>query len=337
MSQVSYFQRFSQKENTATNNTLLLLKYFYQENPAQFERAINSLADDTSFSIGPQFEQQNRQGNSVPDGRIFQEPFEILIEAKDGQYLNEDQIQRHLSGKGEKTAFPNVNRLLVGLTTSPSPPQNVEKYKEMAAKYGTAFIAVTFADIVAGLTDTISDYDVHLQSVLDDYERYLNDDNLLPEGDIFFAIPCGISIDENVKHKIYFEPADRWSKARGKFIGFYAKKHVRFIDSPKIFFSCVIESGNFREINVELGDFNASVKKRVLDAIGDFDFFPNFHHSAHRYYLLDDVIQTNFKKISKGGIWGTRRFNVDELLQSKNSGELSPQKFAEKLRSKKFE
>jgi hypothetical protein len=59
LSRVSHFQRFSQPENHATNNTLLLLRYFYQSSPFKIQSVLTSLLE-TDLSIGLAFEQQIR-------------------------------------------------------------------------------------------------------------------------------------------------------------------------------------------------------------------------------------------------------------------------------------
>ena len=51
MSRVSHFQRFSQPENHATNNTLLLLRYFYQSSPFKIQSVLTSLLE-ADLSIG---------------------------------------------------------------------------------------------------------------------------------------------------------------------------------------------------------------------------------------------------------------------------------------------
>jgi hypothetical protein len=43
MKNVYYFQRYSQRENWATNNTLLLLSRLYQFNRLKFQRAIKEI------------------------------------------------------------------------------------------------------------------------------------------------------------------------------------------------------------------------------------------------------------------------------------------------------
>jgi hypothetical protein len=71
MSRVSHFQRFSQPENHATNNTLLVLRHFYQSSPFKIQRVLTSLLE-TDLSIGLAFEQQVRGDASVPDALIKQ-------------------------------------------------------------------------------------------------------------------------------------------------------------------------------------------------------------------------------------------------------------------------
>ena len=69
MSRVSHFQRFSQPENHATNNTLLVLRHFYQSSPFKIQRVLTSLLE-TDLSIGLAFEQRFRQ-RLRPRPRVF--------------------------------------------------------------------------------------------------------------------------------------------------------------------------------------------------------------------------------------------------------------------------
>lgn len=67
-------------KNHATNNTLLVLRYFYQSSPFKLERVLNSLLE-VELSIGLRFDQQVREASSVPDAVIRQEPLTIVVEA----------------------------------------------------------------------------------------------------------------------------------------------------------------------------------------------------------------------------------------------------------------
>ena len=81
MPKIHYFQRYSSKENTATNNTLQLLGRIYSYSPL---KASQFLTDPTgeSIEIGIEINQQVRGGRAVPDGQVIQRSFKVLIEAK---------------------------------------------------------------------------------------------------------------------------------------------------------------------------------------------------------------------------------------------------------------
>src|ERR1035441_8893207 len=117
MSRVSHFQRFSQPENHATNNTLLLLRYFYQSSPFKIQKVLTSLLE-TELSIGLTFEQHIRGDASVPDALIKQEPLRIFIETKRGGDLDSDQIRRHFKSivKREAGTSRVEGAILIGLT-----------------------------------------------------------------------------------------------------------------------------------------------------------------------------------------------------------------------------
>ena len=74
MSNVHYFQRFSQRENVDTNNTLLLLSRIQVSDPRLLRNVLAELFADIElgrpgFEVGVQFSQQtSAPSGSVPDG-----------------------------------------------------------------------------------------------------------------------------------------------------------------------------------------------------------------------------------------------------------------------------
>ena len=81
---VHYFQRYKQKENVDTSNTMLMLSRFYEYNPDKFFILLNNLIlkeDETpelSFDL-----QQSINGNeSIPDAIISQKSFKVVVETK---------------------------------------------------------------------------------------------------------------------------------------------------------------------------------------------------------------------------------------------------------------
>jgi len=318
MAEISYFQRYSKKENTATNNTLLLLKLFYQTDQSKFTKAINILCDEELLNVGVNFRQQTRQGNSIPDGRIYQSAFEVLIETKKGHTLDTKQIKRHLYGH-TGTISQGTTRVLFGLTTTILSEDDQVEYMRMAHKRNTIFKAITFYDILSALRQTLDFYDTQLIAVLDDYEAYLQHDKLLPEGDILYVIPCGISMRENLTHKIYFEPSSRWSKRRGKYIGLYTNKEVQYIGQPKSIINGILIDGEFDITSKEKTSKYDNCIDTIQAVIKACSYFPNFATEEHRYYIFDDFHKTSFKKSSFGGIWGARKFYVNEITGKKHS------------------
>jgi len=80
---ISLFSGYEQRENRTTNYCLLLLKMLYEENPKHLSEVLGSLvSEELGDQVGVRFFQQERRGSSVPDGRIQQRAFTVLIETK---------------------------------------------------------------------------------------------------------------------------------------------------------------------------------------------------------------------------------------------------------------
>src|SRR5690349_3260672 len=113
MSRVSYFQRFSQKENHVTNNTLLILRHIYRAAPHKIASLFNALLEE-DVSIGLAFQQQMRGTHSVPDALITQTALSVFVEAKRGDDLDGDQLLRHLESI-KRLDLPKGSGILLGL------------------------------------------------------------------------------------------------------------------------------------------------------------------------------------------------------------------------------
>ncbi|MES1930490.1 hypothetical protein SADO_14609 [Salinisphaera dokdonensis CL-ES53] len=58
MARTQLSQRYSGRENTVTNNTMLLLSRIYSFSPLRLESLLSELFDGTDISIGLTFQQQ---------------------------------------------------------------------------------------------------------------------------------------------------------------------------------------------------------------------------------------------------------------------------------------
>jgi hypothetical protein len=170
---ISYFQRYSQRENHVTNNTLLVLRHLYQTAPGKLEQVVRELVGQESISLGLTFHQQTRGSASVPDGLISQSPFRLYLETKVGPSLDRDQIQRHIRSIADERTPAKGEAFLLGLSTEPMPAAEKEVLAAEARATGVVFAPTTFADLVAALDAACASHDVALRAVLDDFNEFL--------------------------------------------------------------------------------------------------------------------------------------------------------------------
>lgn len=78
---IHYFQRYHQKENVETANTMLLFNRLYTYSPNKFYSFLKTfLPDNAEVEMG--IDLQKKSKNSVPDAVISQPSFKIVIETK---------------------------------------------------------------------------------------------------------------------------------------------------------------------------------------------------------------------------------------------------------------
>lgn len=77
---IHYFQRYHDKENVATANTMLLLSRLYQYSTGKFFKFLKSEFFPDSFE--PELTLQDKSIDSVPDATITQESFKIVVETE---------------------------------------------------------------------------------------------------------------------------------------------------------------------------------------------------------------------------------------------------------------
>lgn len=308
MSSVSYFQRFSHPENHATNNTMLMLRYIYQSSPLKLQSALTSLVGTGQLVIGPTFEQQVRGGASVPDALIAQQPMRVFVEAKRGGRLDADQIRRHLADIAR--AAGSRGDILVGLTKESIAEPDRDALRGEASALGVAFEAVTFSQVVEALRAQCADFERELLAIVDDYESYCSAEGLLEERDHRLAVfPCGVSVAENARFGLYYEPVSRPSK-RNRFIGAYTRKTVAYVGTVEAVAVTSYQSGAFVE---EAGRLTDAHRERIREAIEGTAYY-DLTQGSYRFYLVDEFVRTDARKTSPGGIMGMRYLDLSKMV-----------------------
>jgi hypothetical protein len=316
LSRVSHFQRFSQPENHATNNTLLVLRHFYQSSPFKIQRVLSSLLE-IDLSIGLAFEQQVKGDVSVPDALITQEPMRIFIETKRGGDVDPDQIRRHFKSIAPDAASSSRGDILIALTKEQIAESDRKSLAADGALQRITFAAVTFSQIVEALRVQCADYERELLAIVEDYDSYLAEEGLLEERNQWLVVfPCGTSIAENARFSLYYEPPSRPCKRNYRFIGVYNRKTVAYVGTVEAIAVASHGGGGF-SFTEEAGRLTDDHRKRITSAIEATPYY-DLKDSPHRFYLVDSFIPTDAKKTSSGGIMGLRYLDLSKIVRAYN-------------------
>jgi len=79
---IHYLQRYHEKENGATANTMLLLSRLYSYSSDKFFRFLKSEFFSDAFEPKIVFNLQEKGVDSISDATITQESFKVVVETK---------------------------------------------------------------------------------------------------------------------------------------------------------------------------------------------------------------------------------------------------------------
>lgn len=336
MAEISYFQRFSQRENHVTNNTMLLLKHVYSLGPLRLARVLSTLMDIgvDDLNLGPTFRQQVRANHSVPDAAILQPALEIWVETKLGDDLGDDQIRAHLAHAG-KTDRPLGARFLVGLTRQPISAARLAHFQGLAHEAKVNFVATTFDQIVEAVRGELRPHETETSAILDDYVAFLGGEDLLLTDDRTLAIfPCGTSEAENVEFGMYYEPASRPRK-RSVFVGVYARKAVRHIGRVEAVIIADPVDGEM-VFSAEVGQLTSARTAQVQAMIAATPYY-DLKDQTTRFYVTSGMQPTCIEKTTPNGIMGFRYLNIAEREPNTDLRKVDVAALAERARSWTFE
>jgi len=310
MKEVHYFQRYTQKENWLTNSTLLLFNRLYLSSVLKFRDFVRNLSQASSVEVqfGITFGQQYHSEASVPDGLIRQESVEILIETKLHDSLRSDQLINHLSAFG-----PNASqRILLGLSKYPADSETVKavvaEIKKNRDFRGVEFVSVTFDDVERAFREVLSDADTELAEMLNDYYALCAEENLIDKREqTMLAVTAGMSIAENLKYDIYYDPAERRNNQPFKYLGLYENKSIAAIGAVRKIVPCDLIDGKL-VINDD-SKLDPGEIQRITQIIETTDYYDISEGS--KFYLVDKFFPTDFRKTSPGSMRGKNYFDLE--------------------------
>lgn len=331
MSNITFFQRYSTQENVVTNTALYLFSQINQHSPDRLRQVLTALLGENEIPLGINFEQQIRFKNSVPDGFILQEPVHIVIETKVTAGVNADQLIRHCQSfvKGRPGNY------LMLLTKNEADEQVIEPVRRAAKEIGAVFQNVTFEKLCACLKDLAEKHETHLMQVVEDYSAYCTEMGLLPDRrKLLRIVPCGTTFDLNKQWHLYYQPTDR-SYSAHEYIGIYNQKAVRLIGKVSAIYDNQTNAIGQMQLTLFTGEDRPEFRNRIEGMVTDSKQKVGWDMSSGtRFFCAVELLPTDFKKTSPGGIMGPRFQDISEQVGKTGSDDL---KLAELLRHEEWD
>lgn len=314
---IHYFQRYHEKENVATANTMLLLSRLYSFSSEKFFRILKSEFFSHTFEPEIVFNLQEKSVESIPDATITQESFKIVVETKMSDWFYSTQLLKHLKSFSDE-------KYKVMITLAPV-LMNLEKKKEFEKQlkeynatqtYPVMHINTTFEELANAIQEVIDDRDYEMQEVLDDYLNYCYKDKLIIVSDSWKRMRvqlAGTTFVFNINESLYYDNIDRGFSAHD-YLGLYKEKSVRAIGKIIAIITAVTTTTGL-EYKAELGDITDERKQQIKRAIDDGKNY-GYVLEATRYFFVDKFYETDFKKITPRAPRGSRVFDLTQILET---------------------
>jgi hypothetical protein len=332
MSDIHYFQRYSQKENVVTNNTLQLFAHVYRDRPQRLQDLLGGLIDAVELDMGLSIEQQTRGADSIPDGALTQQSFKLLLETKLNKSAYRHQLERHLDAfEGED------ERILLLLSPHPVEDDLVSDMKAVVEEREgpITFATTTFADVVGVLKELVHPHEHVLRDLVSDYEAFCSGMGLIPPDDVLRAVPCGQSHKENARLGLYYAPSSR-SYRPHQYVGIYYHRAIRHIGKLRHEVDLDLEDGQL--VGEDIEKLSEGERQRVREAIKRGEEKRGWGvRAGHRFFIVDAFHETEFKKTSKYGMRGQQYFRLREELDLGDDTPLpSTEEIAARLKEKEW-
>ena len=334
---IHYFQRYHEKENVATANTMLLLSRLYSYSSDKFFRFLKSEYFSDSFNPEIVFTLQEKSVDSIPDATITQESFKIVVETKMSDWFHEDQLLRHLNSFTDE-------KYKVMLTLAPETmevgkmkafEEKLKGYNEKQ-KHPVIHINTTFEAMANAISDVLDDRDYDMQDVLADYLNYCYSDGLIPVSDAWKYMRvqlAGNTFDFNISSNVYYDNAERGFRAHDT-LGLYKNKSVRAIGKV-IARITAVETENGVKYNAEFGELTDERKSIIAEAMADGDLHGyDLRTTEHRYFFVEKFYETDYKKVTPRAPMGTRIFDLTQVLGTEDIPDI--EELAQRLMSESW-
>lgn len=324
--QISYFADYHSGENSVTNYCGLMLKMVYDDSPIKFENLINDLLAPLgrSIELGARFNQQVKKKCSIPDLCISQKSFDIFFENKLSDWFHDGQLDGHLEAFGNS----DINLLVLLCPDFKIDTEKAIYEKNVALQQNpnnkTYVICITYEDLV----DILSKYCTtdFLSIQFEEFLSFLDRKNLLSTWkDTLDVVNCAGSIDK-IKAGVYLcnDTKGAYKHKRAKFFGAYKDKAVKSISHIDAVISVTSIATNadceikWKNVDKDNQDLINRAKGFVQEYCKKWDSCIPI-----QVFLLSDTIDVDFKKSTKGGLFGSKLYFDDIAKGCNNTDDLA--------------
>lgn len=334
---IHYFQRYNQKENVTTANTMLMISRLYTYSPNKFYKFISYMFPQNS-DIEPQIQLQVKKGNAVPDAIISQPSFKIIIETKLNNQFDVPQLQRHITlfGDEEYKILLTIDPKKMDDTTKSVFDKELHQYNN-SNNTNIIHYNTTFRELIENMKNVIDDRDYELLDIFNDFCDYCYEEDLMPnEWKRLWVRTAGDTFNINLQTNIYYDGINR-PYSDHAYLGLYTQKSVRAIGKITDIIAVTNISEN-PKYEVEKGTLTDEMKNRIKILVDDAKNY-GYKLENERFFFVDKFYDTDFQKGSSGSLWGTKVFDLENYLSGNIDENAMPdtQDIANELKNKTWQ
>ncbi|NID10639.1 hypothetical protein [Fibrivirga algicola] len=283
-----------------------MMKLVYEQSPRLFSILLDKLTSGKgNIVVGPVFEQQRKDLDSVPDLVISQAAFTIAFETKKHDWFHSEQIIRHLKG------IKQYRGTLILFLLSNAETEPLSRFKsevDQAAKDDVHLLSITYAQLLSAFEEVcITDY---LVGLLTEFRAYLDSENLLPVWEYLLdVVNCSNTMAE-IDAGAYICPnsGGAYTHKRARLLGAYSRKEVRRLFE----IDAVVVVGTNQQVT-EIKWINRAelthqqVAERAVSLVKQLR--PEQSQLIPlQVFLLSNETETYFRKKLPGGMMGSKQY-----------------------------
>lgn len=347
MANIHYFQRYHSQENVHTANAFLLINRLYQYKPQYFYSFLETLAEDEQYdydfrlNMHLQERSENKKGSTIPDAMIVQQGYRLCVEAKIGDWFHIGQVKGHLK------SFDKLDtKYKIFLTLSNENECHIEneikklidefnKDKRLFNEERLIYKHLTFESLVERIEFFLSDRDYEFKEILNDYREYCSEQGLIDNKyQLMKAYAVSQTLEINRKLNLYYRKSTDNIKA--DILGLYCNKKIVAIGKIYKTIKASMPDG---KLKIAAGESVTDDEyNRIKEAITDSKQYGyNLETVEHNFFLVEEFVDCEFIKTSKGGLFGGRIFALESSYGIKEIRKKPLREIAVELSKKSWE